>query len=344
MTTNEPGYPALYHSGGLARRVARLEARLAECDICPRECGAKRLEGEAGSCHSALLPIVASAGAHHGEEPVISGSRGSGTIFFGNCNLRCVYCQNYQISQQPEVQQHNEVSTRELAGRMLYLQDELGCHNINLVTPSHFVPQIARAVLEAVPLGLRIPLVYNTSSYDSVATLKELNGVIDIYLADLRYASDALARKYSRVRHYVESSRAAIKEMQRQVGDLQVDDDGVACRGLIIRHLILPEDIAGSRESLTWLVKEVSPQVAVSVMSQYYPAHKARKYKELNRKITPQEYTAVAALVQELGIANGWMQEMAAADSYRPDFNTEEPFKEGRRKKRERQKRKDRRK
>lgn len=340
MSTNEPGYLALYRSGELARRVARLEARLAECDICPRECGAKRLEGEAGSCHSALLPIVASAGAHHGEEPAISGSRGSGTIFFGNCNLRCVYCQNYQISQAPEVQQHNAVSTSELAGHMLYLQDELGCHNINLVTPSHFVPQIARAVLEAVPLGLRIPLVYNTSSYDSVATLKELDGVIDIYLADLRYAADALARKYSRVRHYVASSRTAIKEMQRQVGDLQVDNDGVARRGLIIRHLILPEDIAGSRDSLTWLAREVSPQVAVSIMSQYYPAHKARKYKELNRKITPEEYAAVAALVQELGIANGWLQAMAAADSYRPDFNAEEPFEEGKRRKRKRDRRK----
>ncbi len=336
MKADEPGYLALHRSGELARRAARLEARLAACDICPRECGADRLAGKTGACNSALSPIVASAGAHHGEEPAISGPRGSGTIFFGNCNLRCVYCQNHQISQAPELQQHNAVSPRELAGRMIYLQDELGCHNINLVTPSHFVPQIARAVLEAVPLGLKIPLVYNTSSYDSVATLKELDGVVDIYLADLRYASDVLARRYSRVRHYVAISRAAIQEMQRQVGDLRVDDDGVARRGLIIRHLILPQDIAGSRDSLEWLVKEVSPHVAVSVMSQYYPAHKARKYKELNRKITPEEYAAVAEIVAELGIANGWMQEMASADSYRPDFNAKEPFAERKRRKRER--------
>jgi putative pyruvate formate lyase activating enzyme len=334
VKADEPGYLALYRSEELARRVARLEARLADCDICPRQCGAKRLEGETGTCNSGLMPIVASAGAHHGEEPAISGSRGSGTIFFGNCNLRCVYCQNYQISQMPEVQRHNTISTGELAGHMLYLQDELGCHNINLVTPSHFVPQIARAVLEAVPLGLRIPLVYNTSSYDAVATLQELDGVVDIYLADLRYAADKMARRYSRVHHYVASSRAAIKEMQRQVGDLQLDDNGVARRGLIIRHLILPHDIAGSRDSLTWLVSEVSPHVAVSVMSQYYPAHKARKYRELNRKITPEEYAAVAEIVAELGIENGWMQGMASADSYRPDFDAEEPFQEGKRSKR----------
>jgi putative pyruvate formate lyase activating enzyme len=332
---DEPEYVAMYRSGELEQRVLRLEARLAECNICPRECGSKRAEGKVGHCHTGLLASVASVGAHHGEEPVLSGSRGSGTIFFGNCNLRCVYCQNYQISQDPEAQQRHEMPSGALAERMLYLQHELGCHNINLVTPSHVVPQIMRAVLEAVPRGLRLPLVYNTSSYDSLATLKELDGVIGIYLADLRYASDDLARKYSRVRHYVESSRAAIKEMYRQVGDLEIDGAGVARKGLIVRHLILPEGIAGSRESLTWLAKEVSPTVAVSIMSQYYPAHRARKYRELNRKITTDEYKEVARLVEELGMENGWQQGMDSPESFWPDFTENEPF-AGRRRRRNR--------
>ncbi|HJX12581.1 MAG TPA: radical SAM protein [Dehalococcoidales bacterium] len=335
MSTGEPGYVALYRSGELARRAERLEARLAACDICPRECGADRLRGEVGHCNSGCLPIVSSVGAHHGEEPVLSGGRGSGTIFFGNCNLRCVYCQNHQISQAPEMQRYYEVSTGTLAERMLYLQDGLHCHNINLVTPSHFVPQIVRAVLEAVPLGLRRPLVYNTSSYDSVRTLGELDGVIDIYLADLRYASNEMGRRYSRARHYVESSREAIKEMQRQVGDLVVDEEGIARRGLIIRHLILPNGIAGSEASLRWLVEEVSPEVAVSVMAQYYPAHLASKYHELDRKILPEEYREVAGLVAKLGIRNGWMQEMGSAEDYLPDFAREEPF-AGRRRRRTR--------
>jgi putative pyruvate formate lyase activating enzyme len=324
----EPGYIALYRSGELERRAERLEARLEECDICPRECGSKRLKGKVGSCNSGYLPIVTTVCDHHGEEPVLSGSRGSGTIFFGNCNMRCVYCQNHQISQDPDNQKRNEVSTQVLAERMLYLQGELKCHNINLVTPTHFVPQIVRAVLEAVPLGLRLPLVYNTSSYDSVETLRELDGIISIYLADLRYASNEMGREYSRVRHYADSSRAAIKEMFRQVGNLEVDDEGIAVKGLIIRHLILPNDIAGSEDSLTWLVKEISPQVAVSIMSQYHPAYRAYKYNELNRRITPEEYATVVKLVERLGMENGWLQGVESAKYYLPDFAADEPFSE----------------
>jgi putative pyruvate formate lyase activating enzyme len=324
----EPGYIALYHSGELERRARALEARLAECDICPRECGAKRLKGKIGSCNSSYRPIVSSFCAHHGEEPVLSGSRGSGTVFFGNCNMRCVYCQNYQISQDPETQQRYEVDTRVLAERLLYLQDELRCHNINFVSPSHFVPQMVRAVLEAVPLGLRLPLVYNSSGYDAVKTLRELDGIISIYLPDLRYASNELGRKYSRVRHYVENSRAAIKEMYRQVGNLEVDAEGVAQKGLIVRHLILPNGIAGSEDSLCWLAREVSPSVAVSIMSQYFPAHKAKKgrYPELSRKIWPEEYAEVVRLIAKLGMENGWVQEMASAENYLPDFSQKNPF------------------
>jgi putative pyruvate formate lyase activating enzyme len=318
-----PGYIDLYRSGELKRRVEALEARLAACDICPRGCGVNRLAGERGFCHSARLPIVASVGAHHGEEPVLSGKRGSGTIFFGNCNMRCVYCQNYQISQDYRAQKRHEVETRVLAENMLFLQDELGCHNINFVSPSHFVPQIVRAVLEAVPLGLRLPLVYNTSSYDSVATLRELDGIVSIYLADLRYASNKWGRRFSKAPDYVERARAAIREMYRQVGNLMVDGENIAQKGLIIRHLILPNGIAGSRDSLGWLVREVSPQVTVSLMSQYFPAHLAPRIPLLSRAITPEEYSEVVELVEELGIENGWLQGMGASKSYRPDFSGE---------------------
>jgi len=325
----EPGYIALYRLGELKRRAEALEARLAACDICPRECRVNRLEGERGFCHSGRLPIVASVGAHHGEEPVLSGRKGSGTIFFGNCNLRCVYCQNYQISQDYKAQRRNEVETRVLAENMLYLQDVLGCHNINLVSPSHFVPQIVRALLEAVPLGLEVPLVYNTSSYDSVATLRELDGIISIYLADLRYASNKWGRRFSKAPDYVERARAAIREMYRQVGDLIVDEANIARKGLVVRHLILPNGIAGSRDSLGWLVREVSPRVALSLMSQYFPAHRAPRIHRLSRPITPEEYDEVVALVEELGIENGWLQGMGASKSYRPDFSHEgAPFSE----------------
>jgi putative pyruvate formate lyase activating enzyme len=327
MGVREPEYIALYRSGELERRARELETRLASCDICPKECGVNRLENETGFCHSAYLPIVSSVCAHHGEEPTISGSRGSGTIFFGNCNMRCVYCQNHQISQDFRAQQSKTVDIHILAERMLYLQDKLGCHNINFVSPSHFVPQIVRAVLEAMPMGLRLPLVYNTSSYDSVKSLRELDGIMSIYLADLRYASNKWGRKFSKVLDYAERARAAIKEMYRQVGDLVVDDEGVAQRGLIIRHLILPNRLAGSQESLTWLVKKVSPAVAVSVMSQYFPAHRASQIPLLARTISFSEYEEVVALLGKLGIKNGWVQEMGASGNYLPDFAREgHPF------------------
>jgi len=318
---------ALYKSGELEQRARVLGARLASCRICPRECGVNRLEGETGFCHSAHQPIVSSFCAHHGEEPVLSGSRGSGTVFFGNCNMRCVYCQNHQISQNYKAQRCHEVDSHILAERLLYLQDELGCHNINFVSPSHFVPQLVQAVLAAVPMGLRLPLVYNTSSYDSVQSLRELDGIISVYLADLRYASNKWGRQFSRVSDYVERSRAAIKEMYRQVGNLVVDNDGIAQKGLIVRHLILPNGLAGSEDSLGWLAREVSPGVTVSIMSQYFPAHRAPRFPLLARKIVPAEYAEVTGLIDRLGIVNGWVQEMEAAESYLPDFSCQDdPF------------------
>lgn len=320
-------YVALYHSGELERRVQRLEARLASCDLCPRKCGVNRLHNELGFCHTGKLPVVSSICAHHGEEPPLSGSKGSGTVFFGNCNLRCVYCQNYQISQNWQKQNANQIDCRSLAAQMLYLQNELGCHNINFVSPSHVVPQLARALLEAVPLGLRVPLVYNTNAYDTLETLRELDGIVDIYLPDIKYASDDFARKYSQAPSYVAVSRIAIREMYRQVGDLVVDEKGVAQRGLIVRHLVLPNGLAGSEQSLVWLACELSTSVTVSIMSQYLPAHKARRVPLLARSISAAEYEEVSDLLYNLGLENGWVQELSAPNVYVPDFEREgHPF------------------
>ncbi len=311
----------------MERRAQALEARLASCDICPRDCLVNRLRNELGYCHSGRLPIVSAVCAHHGEEPSISGMRGSGTVFFGNCNMRCVYCQNYQISQNWSKQKSKETECRTLAEEMLHLQDELGCHNINFVSPSHFVPQLLRSVVQAVPMGLRVPVVYNSSGYDSVATLKELEGVISIYLPDLRYASDRWARKFSHGPDYVGRARQAIREMYRQVGDLEVDESGLAQKGLIVRHLILPNDLAGSEESLTWLVRELSPRVTVSIMSQYMPTHRATRIPLLARKITVEEHEKVLRLLNDLGVENGWVQELGSAEEYLPDFEREgHPF------------------
>jgi len=241
--------------------------------------------------------------------------------------MRCVYCQNYQISQDWKRQQSNEVDFHTLAENMLYLQDELGCHNINLVSPSHFVPQLVRAVLKAVPMGLKIPLVYNTNSFDSVKTLKELDGIISIYLADLRYASDTWAKEFSQVSGYVAQAREAIKEMYGQVGELVVGESGLAQRGLIVRHLILPNGLAGSEDSLAWLAGEVSPTVTVSIMSQYLPRYRAQRIPSLARTISVSEHEAVLKLLDELGLENGWVQEMGAAENYLPDFEREgHPF------------------
>jgi putative pyruvate formate lyase activating enzyme len=241
--------------------------------------------------------------------------------------MRCVYCQNYQVSQDWQRQQSKETDFHTLAEQMLYLQDELGCHNINFVSPSHFVPQLVRAVLEAVPMGLRLPLVYNTSGYDSVGSLRELDGIISVYLSDLRYASDKWAGKFSKAPDYVIHARAAIQEMYHQVRDVVLDKAGLARRGLIVRHLILPNGLAGSEESLTWLADHVSPTVTVSIMSQYFPAHRASRIPALSRKISPEEYSEVVGLVNRLGLENGWLQEMEAPENYLPDFTHEgHPF------------------
>ena len=327
---DRPRYIELYESGELERRVLALEARLESCNICPRRCGANRLEGEIGSCNAGKLIAVASVCAHRGEEPAISGTKGSGAIFFGNCNLRCVYCQNFQISQDPAGQRHHEITSSRLANRILHVQNDLRCHNLNLVSPTHYVPQIMRALLEAIRHGFRLPIVYNTNAYDEVPTLRELDGVIDIYLPDLKYSSNSVAMQLSDVAHYVPSARAAIKEMYRQVGDLQLDEEGNAVKGLIIRHLILPNDLAGSEESMKWIANELSPLVTVSIMSQYTPHNKAIGMPPLARSINSAEHRRVVNILDVLGIENGWMQDSSSQEYYLPDFNAEgHPFERG---------------
>lgn len=334
-----PGYVRLLETGGLGARAARLEGMLSRCTVCPWECGVNRLNDETKVCVAGRLPIVSSYAPHFGEEPALSGSqlppgeaRGAGNIFLGHCNLRCVYCQNWQISQNLKQRPANEVSIERLAGMMLELQDQ-GCHNIGFVSPAHFVPQIVRAIELAARRGLHLPLIYNTNAYDSTEVLRLLDGIFDVYLPDLKYADEAIARQYSKAPHYVRSARAAIKEMYRQVGDtLSLDERSLVRRGLVIRLLVLPNDLAGLRDTLEWIARELSASVTLSVMSQFYPSHKATgtdHYPLLSRKIRLREFEQVLEWLEELGFENGWAQplEGGAADYYRPDFsNRVAPF------------------
>jgi putative pyruvate formate lyase activating enzyme len=328
-----PNYLALYESGELERRVRALERLLLSCTVCPLDCGNNRVENQLARCFSGRLPIVSSYTPHFGEEPALSGTRGAGNIFFGNCNLRCVYCQNYQISQTHKEQIKNEVSHERLAGMMLELQAR-GCHNVAFVSPTHFAPQIARAVLLAAEAGLRLPLVYNTNAYDSVEVLRLLEGVVDVYLPDLKYADSADGYAYSKVPHYAESARAALREMFRQTGDrLVFGDDGLVKRGLVVRLLVLPNDLAGVRDSLNWIRESLSPRVAVSLMAQYYATNKAatdERYTLLSRRINEGEWWRAVSLLEEFGMEEGWVQEYdGASHYYRPDFtDPETPFKD----------------
>jgi len=329
----EPGYLGLLRSGELRRRVEALEALLERCTVCPRDCLNNRLKDEIAACYSGRLPIISSYTPHFGEEPPLVGTCGAGNIFFGNCNLRCVYCQNYQISQTHKEQIKNEVTHERLAEMMLELQVR-GCHNINFVSPTHFAPQMARAILLAAERGLRLPIVYNTNAYDSVEVLQLLDGIIDVYLPDLKYAEDEAGYLYSKVRGYRDCSRQALAEMYRQMGDsLTYDQDGTLQRGLVIRLLVLPNDIGGVGESLRWIHDELSPRVAVSLMAQYYPTNVAgtnQRYVLLSRRIRETEWLRAVAALDEFGMEAGWMQEYdGAAFYYRPDFeDTATPFKD----------------
>ena len=329
----DPKYLTLLAENRLEERVLALEAMLASCTICPKDCGNDRLRDETAACYSGRLPIVSSYTAHFGEEPCLSGIKGAGNIFFGNCNLRCVYCQNFQISQTWKEQKKNEITHERLAEMMLELQGR-GCHNIGFVSPTHFAPQMARAILIAAKKGLRLPIVYNTNAYDSVEVLRLLDGIVDVYLPDLKYADSDAGFQYSKVRDYKEHSRAAIKEMHRQMGsELAFGDDGLLKRGLMIRLLVLPNDLAGIAENLQWIRDELSPKTAISLMAQYYATNKAatdERYILLSRRISEGEWFEAVSLLDELGIEEGFMQEYESASHYyRPDFaNAEKPFKD----------------
>src|SRR6266446_1544866 len=330
---SEPSYIELLKTGELESRVERLMGMLRVCRICPRDCDVDRLNNEVAACYSGLLPIVSTHTPHFGEEPALVGTRGAGNVFLGLCNLRCVYCQNYQISQTFKEQRENEVSFERLAEIFLELQDQ-GCHNINWVSPTHFAPQLAKSLLMAAEQGLRLPIVYNTNAYDSVAVLKLLDGIVDVYLPDLKYAEDEAGFLYSKVRSYRECSRAAISEMHRQMGDeLVYGEDGLLKRGLVIRLLVLPNDIGSVRESLEWIRNELSPRVAISLMAQYYPTNVAgtnQRYALLSRPITESEWLRTVSALDELGMEEGWMQEYdGAAFYYRPDFDDRDtPFRD----------------
>ena len=331
--SGEPSYLALLGTGELQRRVEELERLLESCTVCPRDCLNNRLNNDIAACYSGRLPIVSSYTAHFGEEPPLAGTHGAGNIFFGNCNLRCVYCQNYQISQTHKQQLKNEVTHERLAEMMLELQAR-GCHNINFVSPTHFAPQMARSILLAAQAGLRLPVVYNTNAYDAVSVLRLLDRVVDVYLPDLKYADDESGYLYSKVSGYKEFSRRALKEMFRQTGDeLVFDSDGLLKRGLVIRLLVLPNDIGSIRESIEWIRDELSPRVAISLMAQYYPTHQAetnKRYVLLSRRIRESEWVKATTALEELGMEEGWVQEFdGAAYYYRPDFNdAERPFRD----------------
>lgn len=295
-----PAYLELYEQGVLQERAAIARERLASCTLCPLACRADRLHDEAGECRVGREAIVASYGAHFGEEDVLRGWRGSGTVFFSGCNLRCVYCQNYDISQFVSGQ---AVDAAQLAEIFLEVQRE-GCHNLNLVTPSHVVAQILEALAIAVPHGLRLPIVYNTSGYDSVATLRLLDGVVDIYMPDVKYSDSAIGQQYSGIPHYWEVVRPALREMHRQVGDLRIER-GLAVRGLLIRHLVLPGRLAGSQEVLRFIAEEISRDSWINVMDQYHPSYRAYDYPELARRITSSEYAEVVAYARSLGLHRG---------------------------------------
>lgn len=328
MIEFEPSYLKLYQSGELRRRVEILDRMLESCDICPLDCKVDRKQGKISRCYSRYLPIVSSYCPHFGEEPPLVGTSGAGNIFFGNCNLRCVYCQNHQISQNYKVELKNEVGFERLAEIMLELQDK-GCHNIGLVSPTHFVPQIVKSLMIAVEKGLRLPIIYNTNAYDSVDVLRLLDGIVDIYLPDLKYAEESDGYYYSKVKEYPQFARSALREMHRQVGsELVFDDNGLLKRGLLVRHLVLPNDLAGSRDTLKWIAEELGNDTALSVMSQYYPTNKAETIVLLSRHIRESEYNKVLGLLDEFGFENGWMQNFESQDYYKPDFtNRVEPFK-----------------
>jgi putative pyruvate formate lyase activating enzyme len=300
VIAHEPSYLDLHRSGELEHRArAALQLLKSPCRVCPRECSIDRLEDERGLCKIGRRAIVASHFPHFGEENCLRGWRGSGTIFFGGCNLRCVFCQNYDTSW---LAQGSEVDAAGLASMMLELQ-EIGCHNINWVTPEHVVPQILEALPLAVSGGLRLPIVYNTSAYDSLDSLRLMEGVVDVYMPDLKLSSSELTRRYLGKREYFEVASHNVREMHRQVGDLVLDGEGLARRGLIVRHLVMPGMVDETEAVLRFVSHELGPETYVNLMGQYYPAGKTERYEEIDRRPYPQELASAFGIADDLGLS-----------------------------------------
>ncbi len=293
-----PLYLEAYNNGILEERVEEARSVLRECRLCPRKCRVNRLEGEKGICKTGAQAEVSSYGPHYGEEMPLVGVNGSGTIFLTKCSLLCVFCQNYEISHLGEGYQ---VTPGVMAGMMIDLQKR-GCHNINFVTPTHVVPQILAALLTAVPSGLNVPLVYNCSGYEEIDTLKLLDGIIDIYMPDFKFWDPNRAKRYCNAPDYPEKAREALKEMHKQVGDLQMDSRGIATRGLLVRHLVMPENVAGTKEIMNFIAKEISKNTYVNIMNQYRPCGKAFEYKEIARPVTQKEYIMALKWANEAGL------------------------------------------
>ena len=294
----EPSYLNLFREGELSRRIEKAIDLMASCSLCPRECEVNRLEGELGYCETGRKARVASYNAHFGEESPLVGSYGSGTIFVSSCNLLCSFCQNYDIS---HLKEGVEVEPEHMAAMMLQLSDR-GCHNINFVTPTHVVPQLLEALILAVEQGLKIPLVYNSGGYDKVETLGLLDGIFDIYMPDFKFWDRKWAERYCEAPDYPEVAMAALKEMHRQVGDLIIDDRGLALRGLLVRHLVMPEHIAGSEKVFEFLAKEISPHTYVNVMDQYRPCGEAHKDEYINRRLSSQEFRDATDTARKAGL------------------------------------------
>ncbi len=293
-----PGYQALYSSRELESRVETARAILERCQLCPRKCGVNRLRGESGKCRTGKQAMVSSYGPHFGEEEPLVGKHGSGTIFFTFCNLRCIFCQNYKISQMGE---GAPVTGQELARMMLSLQDG-GCHNINLVTPTHVVPQILEALLLAAAQGLSIPLVYNCGGYESLDVLKLLDGIVDIYMPDMKYSNAGIALELSGAEDYPAVNRAAVKAMHQQVGDLQINQEGIATRGLLVRHLVLPYGLAGTDTVVHFLAEDISNNTYLNIMDQYHPRHQAFRTPLLARPITRGEFLQAVNVAHQQGM------------------------------------------
>lgn len=296
--------------------------QLTNCECCPRKCRVNRLDGQVGFCKVSAGMQISHIGLHFGEEPPVSGTRGSGTVFFAGCNLRCVFCQNYQISQ--EFRHTRTLTPDELACEMLRLQDE-GAHNINFVSPSHMIFQMAESIRRAKHKGLSIPIVYNSNGYDSVDALRQIRGLVDIYLPDIKYLDNAIGQQFSAVRDYADSIPEVLREMLEQVGHLEMNAAGSAVRGILVRHLVLPGCLENSRKCLEVLA-DLSPDTFISIMSQYSPQHKACHYPQINRTLTQAEYDEITEYALDLGLENAFVQELESQEQCVPDFAQDRPF------------------